>query len=239
MFVVNAQQKDITVEVFYDYTTDLLGATGSEYRINSKLTYTKDQSIYEMDHINSFGFTDSILQVHENKRVFGVKSKKNTFVYKNFIKNTIYTSNNIGFNPFYIKGELDNLIDWKLEDGKKEILGYQCQKATTEFGGRQYEAYFTTEISIPNGPWRFQGLPGLILEVKSIDGAFSLIGSELKIKKEKIEIHNPYANEKTMSWEGFLILYRKKYDEMLRNNWSKNGPTASLSKGGIVKYIYD
>lgn len=238
IFSINAQSNDITIEVLYDYSTNLAG-TGFEYRIDSELIYNKNYSIYEMDHTKSFGSKDSIIQVNENKRVYGIRSKENTFVFKDFLNNSMYASNNIGLTPIYIKGEFNNLINWELKDEKKEILGYKCQKAICEFGGRQYEAYFTSEISIPNGPWRFQGLPGLILEVKSTDEAFSLIGTALKIKKEKVEIVNPYADKKTMSWESFLVLYRKKYDEMLRNSWSRNGSSASLSKGGIIKYIYD
>ncbi len=232
-----AQQKDVKIEVYYNYVTNFFG-TGSEYRINSKLTYNTEMSIYEMDHTNSI-LTDSTFQAKKNNKVFGVKSKSNTFVFKNFLNNDIFATNNIGFSTFYIKGSTNGLFDWKLEKETKEILGYSCQKATCDFGGRKYEAFFTSDINVPNGPWRFHGLPGLILEVKSTDGVFSLTSTDLKISRSKVVIENPYANKKTMSWDDFLLLYRRKYDAMLRNTMTKNGPTGSLSKGGIIQYIYD
>ena len=46
-----------------------------------------------------------------------------------------------------------------------EIAGYTCQKATCRFRGRDYTAWFAVDIPIPQGPWKFCGLPGLILKV--------------------------------------------------------------------------
>ena len=54
---------------------------------------------------------------------------------------------------------------WTLKDSTKTLLGYPCQLATCSYHGRDYQAWFTSEIAIDNGPWKFKGLPGLILEV--------------------------------------------------------------------------
>lgn len=54
---------------------------------------------------------------------------------------------------------------WNMTEETGEYMGYVVQKATTEFGGRSYEAWFTLEIPIPDGPYIFQGLPGLIVEL--------------------------------------------------------------------------
>jgi len=61
----------------------------------------------------------------------------------------------------------ENIPDfqWKLEKGEQEVLGYLCKKATTNFRGRTYEAWYAPEIMISDGPWKFSGLPGLILKI--------------------------------------------------------------------------
>lgn len=56
-------------------------------------------------------------------------------------------------------------FDWQITEDTATILTYPCLKARTNFRGRTYEAWFTQEIPVDNGPWKFAGLPGLILKV--------------------------------------------------------------------------
>lgn len=60
------------------------------------------------------------------------------------------------------------VFDWKYMEDKKTIVDYECQKAICKFGGRSYEVWFTPEIPISDGPWKFQGLPGLIMEAYDV-----------------------------------------------------------------------
>lgn len=60
--------------------------------------------------------------------------------------------------------------NWTIDiKSSKKILGYNCIKATTLYRGRKLTAYYTPDIPKSVGPYKFYGLPGLILEV-SIDG---------------------------------------------------------------------
>ena len=74
---------------------------------------------------------------------------------------------------------------WQILSESKEILGYKCQKAQGEFCGRKYIAWFTSDIPHSDGPWKFCGLPGLILAVQDTDGyfVFTCIGIENKQSK--------------------------------------------------------
>ncbi|QBO59567.1 GLPGLI family protein [Chryseobacterium salivictor] len=82
----------------------------------------------------------------------------------------------LGVSPYVLKD--DREIKWKLESKFAEILGYKVQKATTTFGGRKWIAYFTRDIPFTDGPYKFRGLPGLILKVEdeNYQHEFELIG---------------------------------------------------------------
>ena len=54
---------------------------------------------------------------------------------------------------------------WTIHSDTISIIGYTCQKATCTFRGRNYVAWFALELTIDKGPWKFSGLPGLILKV--------------------------------------------------------------------------
>ena len=56
-------------------------------------------------------------------------------------------------------------MQWTLGTEKQTICGYQCQKATCHWRGRDYEAWFTSAIPMKSGPWKFGGLPGLIMKI--------------------------------------------------------------------------
>lgn len=58
-------------------------------------------------------------------------------------------------------------INWKLSpDEHKAILGYICNKATTTYAGRNYTAWYALELPLNAGPFKFSGLPGLIMQVE-------------------------------------------------------------------------
>ena len=66
----------------------------------------------------------------------------------------------------------DASFDWTISDDTATFLDYSCQRATLSFRGRNYEAWFTPQIPINDGPWKFSGLPGLILKVRDTEGLF-------------------------------------------------------------------
>ena len=82
--------------------------------------------------------------------------------------------------PIFLYDEPLDLMDWKMSFGTKEILGYPCFKAECDFRGRHWTAWYTMLIPVQDGPWKFCGLPGLILEMEESRGhyAFRCIGIE-------------------------------------------------------------
>ncbi|MFD2827608.1 GLPGLI family protein [Leeuwenhoekiella polynyae] len=80
----------------------------------------------------------------------------------------------------FVYEESKHQFNWKIEQDTKTIEGFSVQKATTAFAGRKYTAWFTTEIPIADGPYKFNGLPGLILEISDSQNYwnFEFVGLE-------------------------------------------------------------
>ena len=80
----------------------------------------------------------------------------------------------------YFYSEKTPDFHWQIEGSESMmVLGYKCLKATCSFRGRDYVAWFTPEIQVSNGPWKFSGLPGLILKVEDMKGDFSFVCTAL------------------------------------------------------------
>ncbi|WP_081414005.1 GLPGLI family protein [Chryseobacterium daeguense] len=66
------------------------------------------------------------------------------------------------------------------------IGGYKCNKASVSIGGKKFIAWFTHDIPISDGPYKFRGLPGLILKLNEVN---NYIGFELiSINKTSLPI---------------------------------------------------
>lgn len=61
--------------------------------------------------------------------------------------------------------ETTDKMTWALTEETKELGGYHLQKATTQFGGRHWTAWFTKDINLSEGPYKFRGLPGMIFHI--------------------------------------------------------------------------
>jgi GLPGLI family protein len=72
------------------------------------------------------------------------------------------------FSDLYLISNGKHTINWDIQDSTKTIGGYTCQKAVGTSRGREYVAWFTTDLPYSFGPRRLNGLPGLILEAYDI-----------------------------------------------------------------------
>lgn len=130
--------------------------------INSKESYFKNMNKYISDSLKF----EKKLSSTGNK----INDVNNLLKYfTDFNENIGLTSSKIYVtvpiedkNYYYIE---KNELNWKVLDETKNILGYNCQKAIVTKYGRNWIAYFTQEIPFSFGPYKFSGLPGLIVEI--------------------------------------------------------------------------
>ena len=93
------------------------------------------------------------------------RSESNYSIFKDAAKNAVFYYDKIRTVDYQYQ-EKAPLFHWKIMPVRKTVAGYECQQAVTAFGGRTWEAWFTRGIPVSDGPYKFYGLPGLIVQVR-------------------------------------------------------------------------
>lgn len=171
--------------------------------------YSHVQYVYDSTMTATFKKADMTKQNHFD--FTGLKNAKVKFtVSKKYPNYSSLFRTSIGSTVVTL--EKNNKFDWKIESQKDKILGYNVQKATTDFQGRKWIAWFTSEIPIQDGPYRFWGLPGLILKLEDIKGdhTFTTVGT----KKMGEAVYQKLNIEKTA--EDIVVT-----DEKFNNLWNE------------------
>ena len=88
------------------------------------------------------------------------------------------------YNAYYT--EPYPLQQWKMGAETQTILGHRCQKATCHWRGRDFVAWFAPDIPVKAGPWKFGGLPGLILKLQDKAGIYRFEAVQISSKPSPI-----------------------------------------------------
>lgn len=121
----------------------------------SKNRYLTDSAIAAAERSKNRRDLMSFLQAHRTDFQF------------NIVKhgcNAVRTTDQVYHNQFTYP-EAPGHLQWVLAQDTATIAGYLAQRATTEFGGRKWEAWFTEAVPVSEGPYKFCGLPGLIIRL--------------------------------------------------------------------------
>ncbi len=142
---------------------------GTTDRVDYTLYFCNAESVYERNFRPDSGPTYAIMGFVEPriKNIYHTDLKTGQIV---FVEG-------IAFKPITTKEAV--AIEWKIEPDTTHIGGFKCQKASTKFKGNHYTAWFTTEIPVAFGPWKFNGLPGLILECQDDSGFFKVVATKV------------------------------------------------------------
>lgn len=136
-----------------------------------------------------------LLQIDKDKNVSFFASKLssenislNSKIYKDFKKQTFRDYVPVATQFYHT--EYIFIPDWKLSYNTKTVLGYKCRSAEINFGGREWVAWYAEDIPFQDGPYKFYGLPGLILEIFSKDGDYKFTAITLE-KEQATDIALP------------------------------------------------
>lgn len=149
----------------------------------------------------------------------------NDAVTKTYPDFKIYLHTFIGKDFYKVMEE--RKMKWKVLPEEQKIGAWNTQKATVEFAGRKWTAWFCKDIPISDGPYKFHGLPGLIVKMEDSKGMFSYelkginkITDDIATAPEvyrKTELQIPYKTYKKLFWE-----HRKDPTRTLREQLAQN-----------------
>lgn len=136
----------------------------------------------------------------------------------------------------------DRPVKWEVTNVIEKQNGYSAQKAVTEFGGRTWTAWFTKEIPFSDGPYKFSGLPGLIVKLEDDKGDYKFdLVKKINIKNAFEEQIQPDAKQSTrINFHGdkaALELEFGKNRKAMAGNMNfgggKHGGMGGMSGGGM------
>ncbi len=197
------------MEFMYDYrflrdTTDITSESTDRMILQVGYGISKFSS-YRTMQIDSLIRMSTADQVQANpERYIGGTSWS---VYKNYPTGKFTTTDKIATDWFLVE-ELIPELQWTLTDDTKEILGYKCKSAKCSFRGREYSAYYTDEIPVADGPWKFGGLPGFIMEVCDADNHYSFTCVGINSKADRTITMPEVSYNKTSRVKFYQTKYR-------------------------------
>ena len=131
-------------------------------------------------------------------------------IIKKLTENKLSYFSQVGMSHYEYDEPLSEM-QWAIQSDTMTILSFLCQKATTTFRGREFEAWFAAEIPIFNGPWKFHGLPGLILKVSDSNNEFRFECVDITQESSPI-VHTKHNYLKT-SRKDYMKVKKKHLDD--------------------------
>ncbi|MDD7455246.1 MAG: GLPGLI family protein [Bacteroidales bacterium] len=142
-------------------------------------------------------------------------------IFINYPQHGIMSVCNGIFKKSYEYAEASCQFSWTFESGTRTVMGYECHKAVTKFRGREWTAWYAIDIPFSYGPWKFGGLPGLILAISDGDDLFSY---------ELIGLHKAETGEKIFRYDlDYIRCNRKDILNIREMEWKDPSGLASMN----------
>ncbi|WP_429934135.1 GLPGLI family protein [Chryseobacterium sp. MIQD13] len=145
--------------------------------------------------------------------------KKGVVIPKTKLSFTIIQSNEdiryfrlVGMSLLTYKEQV--IKNWKLVNETKIINTINCKKAVVTFKGRNWIAWYSPEIPLPYGPYKFSGLPGLIIKITDDKGDYDF---ELVKSAPASQLKGKLINMKKSRYTEAIETTQPKFKQALRN----------------------
>lgn len=168
------------------------------------------------------------------KKMILIKPKKNIDTYLLKSKNEIRELKLLGNNYVNV---VDSIVgqNWQITDEVKVIDGYNVTKAICYFRGRNWEAWFCKDLPFYYGPWKFSGLPGLIIQISDEKKRYNYNLTKIEYEYDDVVLNeiNEILNRDIQSFS--LVNFAEYENEFRENTRNIIFEGRSTSKGKKVQ----
>ncbi|WP_326981464.1 GLPGLI family protein [Chryseobacterium sp. MYb264] len=183
--------------------------------------HPKESQFYSYRNYN----VDSTAVAYKKKGLFYMPPNReyiNFRIIKNLQNNEVNMMTKISSTVYGVSDK--RKINWKITNRKGSILGHSVTSAETNFGGRNWTAWFASDISIQDGPYKFKGLPGLILKIEDdkknhVFTAIQIVKSKNNEEYPSTENSKPTKQITQEEYKKLLTEYRKDPLKHLRGRY--------------------
>ncbi len=233
---VNYDFKNNSTDVLYtretNLTADIDMSLFTIFRTNDEVKKVVSDSNLENDTDQTISTT---IIIPENKDIYVYRNRSSSKL--------IYTTSRDNID--YKVEESVPDFNWQLHNQEKLINGLTAKKATTNFRGRHYTAWYIPSIPLPYGPWKFGGLPGLIADVYDDFYTFRWAASSIDFPYQgKLEATEPsWSNYTSLTLKEIVKLDEKGEEEYFAKLRAKLPKGARLIKSSTsrsgIELIYE
>ena len=239
--------------VYYEFT-DAIGVGGGNGEIyNAYTMFSKDKSYYvaAKDSLENAVSITKAKSHYQNSS--GSKNKISNGLVLSAQGNQVvcnYSSKRLDSNVFdgkqiYMSETLPK-FNWKITKQKKKIGSFECILGISNFRGRKYYAWYAPEIAVYSGPWKLNGLPGMILEAydegKNVMWNFKSYKFPITVKQD-----NTIREEKNSKKVTFLTIdaFKKYCINTIESNYesaiiiAKSHPGMTPVKAPMTSYYIE
>lgn len=201
-----------------------------KYRLNTK----KPNDVNRSSMILDIDADQSIFREEIDKKADSLQQNNKKGMYPNGVENQFYVKKNL--KKYEIQKiitnstinyllPIDDKLEWKILSDQKNIGKYKSQKAETSYGGRIWNAWFTTELPFSDGPYIFNGLPGLIISISDSNNDYSFELIEVKKLDKLFDVRSKLIK---IDWKKYDYIARSYFNDPLDVN-SKIGKTVTFT----------
>lgn len=225
-------QSQSRYDCLYEYTVKASNGNREVYstilQIGSTSALFSDYLAFQLDSLRQTKSPDEQIKMGE------ARLRKSAYffdqtVFQNTPKGKLSVYSTIIPNHYTYQEDKVNMV-WEIDDSSTDtISGYLCRKATAEYGGRSWVAWYAPDIPLQFGPWKFTSLPGLILKVYDSEHVHCF--EAIQLRKANLNIVEPQYGDVISTTRTKFLKAKNSFEE----NPMANLPPESITDMVVMK----